>query len=307
MPLISVIVPIYNSEKYLSECLDSIIAQTFTDIEIICIDDGSTDGCGEILQQYRRKDERIKIISRQNGGVSAARNDALEIARGKYLAFVDSDDYVSERFLERLLTSLNKNNGDISGCNFQKIKNGKYRPLEKNSSRVKVYNNALAVLLNRRNFINFSVWNKLYKKEVVGDIRFVEGIFFEDWVFNCCVFTRAKTFCWINERLYGYRLNENSIMRSPFSIKKIQGYAVGIKSVYDYFKENAPEKWQTVRRSRIARTVKMLMNASRRTKNHDIKLQTANTLRNLYAQKLIGFHGLSPVSKIKLLRFLYYK
>ena len=307
MPLISVIVPVYNTERYLPECLDSIIAQSLTDIEIICVNDGSTDGCAEILRQYCRKDKRIKVIEKQNGGLSSARNAAMEAATGRYWAFVDSDDYIAENFLETLLKALEENDADISGCNFQKIKNDNYQIRWKNKGRVKIYDDALTVLLNRRNFIHFNVWNKLYKREIIGDIRFVEGIYFEDWVFNCCVFARAKRFSWLSDKLYGYRLSENSIMRSPFTFKKIEDYALGIRFVYDYFMKNAPEKWQAVRCSRISRTVKMLMNASRRSKNHEIRKQTAETLRNLYASKFIGFKGLSLINKFKLLRFLYYK
>lgn len=307
MPLISVIVPIYNTEKYLSECLDSIIAQTVSDMEIICVDDGSTDKCAEILQQYRQKDERIKIISRTNGGLSAARNDALEIARGEYLAFVDSDDCVADNFLEKLLAAIMESDSDICGCDFQKMKNDKNPVRFKSGGKMKIYDDALSVLLNRRNFIHFSVWNKLYRRKVIGNMRFVEGIYFEDWVFNCCVFSKAKTFCWLSDKLYGYRLSENSIMRSPFSLKKIHDYAVGIEFVYNYFMNNAPEKWKIVRRTRIARTVKMLMNASRRTKNAIIGGQAAETLRRLYADKFIGFAGLSPLNKLKLWWFLHRK
>ena len=307
MPLISVIVPVYNTEKYLPKCLDSIIAQTFTDIEIICVDDGSTDNSAEILKQYRAKDKRLKIITQKNNGLSAARNAALEKAKGKYVSFIDSDDFVADSFLKKLFTALNESKCRISGCDFQKIKDEGGYIKNHNETGKKVYDNALEVLLNRHNFIHFNVWNKLYTREIIGDIRFIEGVYFEDWIFNCCVFSKAEKFCWIDDKLYGYRLSENSIMRSPFSYKKINDYAIGIKAVYKYFSDNLPDKWQKVRRTRISRTVKMLMNASRRSHDENIIRETADTLKELYAANLIGFEGLSLINKIKLLHFLHYK
>lgn len=307
MPKISVIVPVYNAEIYLPECLDSLLNQTFSDIEIICINDGSSDNCAQILADYAKKDSRIKIITQTNKGVSIARNSGLDIASGEYISFIDSDDFVSTCFLEDLFNAIQNTGSDISGCDYKKIKNSGNTTVAKSRTKPKVYPNALEVLLNQRNFIHFNVWNKLYKRKIIGDIRFAEGLYFEDNIFNCCVFANADKFCWISDKLYAYRLTHNSIMRSPFSIKKIQDYTDGIKILHNYFLRTEPEKWQKIRQTRISRTVKMMMNASIRSHNKDILRATSQTLRQLYNQNLICYKGLSLFNKIKLFRFLHYK
>ena len=118
---ISIIIPVYNVEKYLHECLDSIINQTFKDLEIICVDDGSTDKSSEILEEYEQKDKRFTVISQPNKGVSAARNRGMQQAKGKYIMFVDSDDYVHPRFYELLLQALKEEGADIAGCDVKKV------------------------------------------------------------------------------------------------------------------------------------------------------------------------------------------
>lgn len=303
MPKISVIIPIYNVAKYLERCLDSVLAQTFREFEIICVNDGSTDNSLEILQQYAKKDERIKIITQENKGLSEARNVALDVAKGEFIAFADSDDYYAPNFLELLLKTQKDTSVDIVGCDFQKIykSTDSLRP----ASQVypKVYTDALKVLLHKDNFIHFNVWNKLYKREVIGDMRFVPHIYYEDWVFNCCVFEKAQGFAWIKEKLYAYRISNSSIMRSDFNEKKLQDYVHGIYAVHDYFIANAPEKWEKVQQTRIARTIKMMMNSTLRAKNEELKKRTAEKLRVLYTDRIISYHGLAWHNKIKLFYF----
>lgn len=158
-------------------------------------------------------------------------------------------------------------------------------------------------ILHRKNYIHFNVWNKLYRRTVIRDVRFPEGICFEDWVFNTIVFDNAKNFAWINQPLYGYRITNNSIMRSSFNEKKLQDYVCGIKIVYDYYKNK--EKLQIVKRTRIARTVKMMMNSAIRSDNKNIYAQAKRELKALYNQKLIGYRGLSFTNKLKLFKFLH--
>lgn len=269
MPKVSVIIPVYNVEKYLERCLDSVLAQTFQDFEVICVNDGSTDNSLEILQQYVQKDERVKILNQENKGLSEARNVALDVAIGEFIAFADSDDFYVPNFLELLLKSQKDTGVDIVGCDFQKI----YKTTDILTSvfgvHPKVYQDALKVLLHKDNFIHFNVWNKLYKREVIGDMRFVPHIYYEDWVFNCCVFEKAKGFAWIKEKLYAYRISNSSIMRSDFNEKKLHDYVQGIHEVHDYFVAHAPEKWEKVKKTRIARTVKMMMNSALRSKNKE--------------------------------------
>lgn len=305
MPKISVIIPVYRVEKYLARCLDSVMAQTFKDFEVICVNDGSPDNCGDILKQYEKRFNNIKVISQENKGLSAARNAALPYVTGEYVTFIDSDDFIHPQFLEHLYNVQQMTNCDIVGCDFKKIKKSKDCLCGNiNKVKPKIYANALKVLLNKRNFIHFNVWNKLYKREVINDILFVSGMYYEDWVYNCCVFERAENFAWIKDCLYGYQLSDNSIMRSKMTAEKIDSYVLGIKTVYDYFMQHAPEKWEEVKQTRIARTVKMMMNHTKKAKNQELSVYVAKMLNKLKNEKLICYKGLSLKNKFKLFRFL---
>ncbi|MBR1825203.1 MAG: glycosyltransferase [Alphaproteobacteria bacterium] len=304
MPLVSVIIPVYNVEQHLRKCLDSVLEQTFRDMEVICVNDGSTDGSAAILEEYAAKDKRFKIITQKNQGLSAARNNGLAVATAKHIAYVDSDDFVHPRFLEILYSAATENDADVAGCNFCKIFNDAQLP-NLSETQPREYKPALNVLMNRRNFIHFNVWNKLYKQELISDIPFVDGIYFEDWVYNCCVFAKARNFVWINEKLYGYRISDNSIMRSSFTGKKLADYVEGIHCVRKFYKEKYPQLWPLVRDTRIARTVKMMMNSARRSHNSKLIADAKIALKKLYNLKLIGYRGLSLPNKIKLFYFLH--
>ena len=302
MPKISVIVPVYNVERYLPQCLDSIINQTFRDIEIICINDGSTDNSGIILEEYAQKDSRLKVLNQENQGLSVARNNGIAQATGEYISFIDSDDFIHLEFLDTLYQTLIQSNCDIAGCDFQKVYNNEVPVL--GNIKFKKYVSALDVLLNKKNFIHFNVWNKLYKREIIKDIQFVENLYFEDWVFNLCVFAQNTSFAWINEKLYGYRISNQSIVRSQFNHKKLEDYVRGIEIVAEYFQANHPQYWNKVKKFRISRTVKMLMNSTLRSKNISLYNQAQIYLKKLYQQKLISYSGLSCANKIKLFKFL---
>lgn len=297
--------PVYNTAAYLKECVDSILQQSFADFELICVDDGSTDNSAELLAEYNRKDVRVKVVSQKNQGLSVARNSGLDVAKGEFIAFADSDDYYAPNFLELLLKAQKDTHADIVGCDFQKIRKPTDKLKQVSKISPKVYQNALEVLLHRDNFIHFNVWNKLYKREVIGDMRFVPNIYYEDWVFNCCVFERAAGFAWVKEKLYAYRYSDNSIMRSSFNEKKLQDYVIGIREVYAYFMANAPEKWEKVRRTRISRTVKMMMNSTLRAKSKPLRTLTAAALKTLMSEGLISYKGLSLHNRAKLYLFLH--
>ncbi|MCQ2735177.1 MAG: glycosyltransferase [Alphaproteobacteria bacterium] len=304
MVKVSVIVPVYNTAKYLQCCLDSIIGQTLRDIEIVCVNDGSTDESLKILQEYMENDSRIKIISQKNQGLSAARNAGLKIASADYISFVDSDDFIHPEFLEQLYNAIQKTKCDVAGCDFAKIKKNKQLPFAW-KIKTKIYKPAINVLLNKRNFIHFNVWNKLYSKECICDVPFIEGIYYEDWVFNTCVFAKIKSFVWIDAPLYGYRMSENSIMRSSYSLKKMNDYVVGIETVRNFFYRNYEQQWDMVKKTRIARTIKMMMNRAIRSNDVEILWQTKQILKELYARKIIGYNGLAWHNKLKFFRFLH--
>lgn len=202
--LISVIIPLYNAENHIQKCIASIQAQTFKDLEIIIVDDGSSDNSLSICQSIAANDKRIKIIQQKNQGVSIARNTGLDYARGQYISFVDNDDYVSPYMYEYLYRAINEPNIDISMC-YVNITTS-YPTHEKKSSYTSFKEDNKQCLKNlystyNTDYIYMVVWNKLYKKEVLKDIRFKKTAV-EDLVFNNEIFQTIKALTIVPLPLY---------------------------------------------------------------------------------------------------------
>ncbi len=220
MPTISVIVPVYDVEEYLQVCIDSILAQTFKDFELILVDDGSPDNCGSICDEYAAKDSRIKVIHQENGGLSAARNAGLDIASGKYIYFVDSDDTVKARLLESTVLYLERG-AELVVFNHERIySNGKVSPsvhelgtftLSK-ASRASFYINTLLAYS-----IGWEAWNRMFRRDIIEayHLRFADNrhIFAEDMYFSLCYCAHVHEIISIPQSLYCYTVRENSIMR----------------------------------------------------------------------------------------------
>jgi len=217
MPAISVIVPVYNVEQYLEKCLDSIINQTFEDIEIICVNDGSTDNSRKILEEYKNKDNRIKIIDKENGGLSSARNAGMKIARGEFISFIDSDDWVDLTMFEKMYKNITSLNTDISICavhlfdeSMQKINdNEAYFNLSNFDSsfdnKAFSYEDTKAFLMD----VCVMAWNKLYRHSFLQECKaqFPDGLIFEDGPFFFSIFFKTKRVSIVRDLLYYYRIN----------------------------------------------------------------------------------------------------
>ena len=171
---ISVIVPVYKVEPYLSRCLDSIINQTYRNLEIILVDDGSPDRCGEICDEYARQDSRIRVIHKANGGLSDARNHGIDVAIGDYIAFVDSDDYIATDMYEKMLARLELDNSDMVVCNYYRFDEGSAPPKDgyiQLPDRVLTQDEAFDFYLQiGGDYV--SAWNKLYKRTIFDDLRY---------------------------------------------------------------------------------------------------------------------------------------
>ena len=222
--LISVIVPVYKVEKYLNRCVDSIINQTYKNLEIILVDDGSPDNCGKICDDYAKLDKRIKVIHKKNGGLSDARNAGLSVAKGKYIGFVDSDDYISENMYEILYKELVKNKADISICKYIYFKNK--IPEFTTDYEITSYTNKEAILelikIKQRKIQDYA-WNKLYKRKLFKKIRYPKNFVFEDIGTTYLLFYEAKKIINIDCILYAYYDNSNSITsnKNPKNISDI--------------------------------------------------------------------------------------
>lgn len=220
--LISIIVPIYNVEEYLPECIESLINQTYKNIEIILVDDGSKDNCGSICDEYAKKDNRIIVIHKENGGLSDARNKGIDISKGEYLTFVDSDDVVSTQFIEKLYKMILENNCEIAICDYIRFENE--IPKDENI-QVEVETVSNLEILTRvydENVKMIVAWNKIYKKELFEQIRYPVGKINEDQFTTYKVIYNANKIAVSNEKMYYYRSNPNSIMGSNFNEKRLQ-------------------------------------------------------------------------------------
>lgn len=214
--LISVIVPIYKVEKYLSRCVDSIINQTYRNLEIILVDDGSPDNCGKICDEYAKKDVRIKVIHKQNGGLSDARNVAIDIARGDYIAFVDSDDFIAVNMYEVLYKNLKENNADISIANYYRFENEEEVVEANEDGKTTVYNKGeMFEHMYDDYLLTVVAWNKLYKKQIFSEIRYPVGKVVEDAAIIHYLIDKSTKIVITNLQLYYYYQRANSIINTP--------------------------------------------------------------------------------------------
>lgn len=226
---ISIIIPIYKVEKYLSNCIDSVLNQTYKNMEIILIDDGSPDQCGVIADSYKEKDRRVRVIHQENGGLSDARNSGIEVATGKYIVFVDSDDMISEEFVEKMHRYILENNAQISVCKrLTFYEDKRIDRAVKKMPKVKIEDSAEAAkkILYQKGY-DVSAWGKMYLKETFEGVYFPKGYNFEDIPTIYKSFMNADKVVFTNETLYEYLIRENSIETEPFTLKKLDGIYTG--------------------------------------------------------------------------------
>ena len=210
MSEISIIIPVYNVEKYIRKCIDSVLSQTFTDIEVILVDDGSTDDSGKICDEYSRVDSRIKVIHKNNGGLSSARNAGIEIANGKYLGFVDSDDYIANDMFEMLYFNIIKENADLSICGIFHCYESK-KPVV-NSPWYGVLNSEQAIeyaFLGK--FFSVNAVTKLYKRHLFDTIRYPDGKTSEDAFIIVDILSQCNKIVATSKQKYFYFHREGSI------------------------------------------------------------------------------------------------
>lgn len=213
---VSIIIPVYKAEKYLSKCVDSVLNQSYTDLEVILIEDGSPDRCGEICDAYAKKDSRVKVLHKENEGVSMARNAGLEIATGEYVQFVDSDDYLEVQMTEKLINAMEAQKVDMVLCSFYE-KNLNFEKVSKTEEEPGVYNKddfLMRIMNNPYSFHYGVLWNKLFKRTVIEKIRFSSDMDFgEDFIFNLHYLGQIEKIAVIEEPLYYYiRYNTDSLM-----------------------------------------------------------------------------------------------
>ena len=223
MPLISVIVPVYRVEKYLNRCLQSIAGQTFRNLEIILVDDGSPDGSGAICDAWAEKDNRIRVIHKENAGAGAARNTGLDVATGDIVSMIDSDDYLEVHMFAHLL-GLMKDGVDIAECDICWTQRDDLPMEDGSKAEIQVCDVEDAMRLHIRDEIFCQTPpNKLYKRELIGDIRFPEGNLIDDEYFTYRVIGNARKLARSSACMYAYRQQPGSAMHKAFSLRRLQG------------------------------------------------------------------------------------
>lgn len=226
--MISVIVPVYNVEKYLPKCLDSLINQTYTDVEFILIDDGSTDSSGKIADSYKDRDPRFRVFHTENHGLSAARNYGIEHSKGEWLMFVDSDDWVSPSFCETPIRAAHEYNADLVVFWLHRVKKGKITKEDTSKFPKGIVSFEKAI-----SFDGIVAWNKLYKKELFNNIRFPEGMVYEDVATTHKVFRQAERIAFIPDRLYYYVFRKTSISNTRSVKNKRDGFIAYLQRYND--------------------------------------------------------------------------
>ncbi len=238
MPLISAIVPVYKVEPYLFRCIDSILSQTFTDFELILVDDGSPDNCGKICDEYSEKDNRIQVIHKENGGLSSARNAGIDWAfansNSRWLTFIDSDDWIHPRYLEHLLFGAKATNTDVCVC--------EYKQVTELSDFENIHSVKACVLSPEELFVNYHVtattaWGKLYKKSCFESIRYPLGKLHEDEYITYKILFEKERVSYIRESLYFYYSNLDGIIRGEWSPRKFDAICAYEEQI-TYFKKS---------------------------------------------------------------------
>lgn len=215
--MISIIVPIYKVEKYLERCIESIRKQTYSNFEIILVDDGSPDSCPYICDEYAKKDKRIVVIHKKNGGLSDARNAGIKIAKGEYISFIDSDDYIHQDMYECLLNILIENKADIAVCDAVKVYDENCVVKDEGKSRIHVYTGTHAVenIFDAELYLRSVVaWGKLYRKSLFDDVRYPKGKINEDEFTTYRLFYKSDRVVYIDKKYYFYFQRKDSIMGS---------------------------------------------------------------------------------------------
>lgn len=223
MKTISVVIPVYNVEKYLPECLDSVINQIYKNLQIILVDDGSTDSSGKICDEYAEKDNRITVVHQKNAGAGAAKNTGLELIDGDYFSIIDSDDYIELDMYEKMVNSLEKYNSDIAQCLFRNVFvndsfDRKYK-IKGNYPKILTSKNFLKEYLYDWKYAIF--WNKLFKKSLLQNIKFPVGRKIDDEFFTYKLVCNAKKVANIDNILYNYRMRKTSVMNENNSDRLI--------------------------------------------------------------------------------------
>lgn len=295
--LVSVIVPVYNVERYLNRCVESILLQTYSNIEVILVDDGSTDKSGVMCDSFAASDARIRVIHKKNGGLSSARNEGLKRATGDFIAFVDSDDYISSTMIEHLMRDMDDYNADISSIGYCMFDDSS-KAIVNESDTTEVFDklSAIKLLFSKDKFCNFA-WNKLYKKELFDNISFPDGRKMEDLGTTYLLFDKCSVITYNASSEYFYYQREDSILHKVDSTFYRDEMFLTLER-YQFIKDkygNMPENVNF-----------FLTNVFRCYDNIKDDRSFSDTIMNEVNEIYINIRGLLPLKRrVKLFFFIY--
>ena len=214
--MVSIIIPVYNVQDYLARCVDSVLTQTYTDLEIILVDDGSIDISGDICDEYALHDARVRVIHKENGGLSDARNAGLDVARGNYVAFIDADDYVHPSFVELLLKTINETGAQIAVSTWQELKDGdKPRKVKTKRPRCTILTQEEAISsVFYQKKLNHSACSRIFETQLFNNLRFPEGMLYEDLAIIYPLLCKVEKVALINTPMYYYMHRQGSLLHA---------------------------------------------------------------------------------------------
>lgn len=300
--MISVIVPIFNVQKYLNKCIDSICNQTYKDLEIILVDDGSIDDSGKICDEYAHKDSRIKVIHKSNGGLSDARNKGLDVASGEFVAFVDGDDYIHPDMYANLLRVMNDSKADIVCCDYKKVAENEMISADCSKGEYTSYREKDIIRQIWEDNVKTVVqWNKLYKAEIFSKLRYPIGRYHEDSFIIHHILQKCKIYTVVNQELYYYVQRSDSIM-SNFKMKRVEDAVDAYKDRIELFTKTGCREGVLVTKKQIVDELMYIIDTQLRNNN----ISAARQVQRAYRRYFFKYFYLFSHKKYWYL-FIYYR
>ena len=283
---ISVIIPVYNVAPYLEKCVKSVINQSYGDLEIILVDDGSNDGSGKICDELKKTDSRIIVIHQENQGRSVARNRGLDRATGEWIAFLDSDDWLEMEAYEVLLSIAKNYNADITSCLSRVVYNGESNIESNESGDVYEYNDLMSIIseLRKKERLRVEIWTKLWKRELIGDIRFVPEQISEEIHFDRLVFLKAGRIVHIDKTLHNYLVGREGSTNSSFKIERFCVFTEYDQFIHDLESREFNEAALMVCSMAARYLLNMYIEAVDKKQSSDVKKRIIVLFKSYYKQ-----------------------
>lgn len=301
MELVSIVLPIYNVEKYLRKCIETVINQTYTNVEIILVNDGSIDNSLEICKEFKEKDKRIKIINKKNGGLSDARNVGLKNAQGKYICFIDSDDFISEKYIEELHNLIVENNAQIAVCSFENVDEDEKSISKKEIISQVISGKKILEQINDKSFYPASIvaWNKLYDINLFKNIIYPVGKIHEDEFTTYKLYYLAEKVVTTSKCLYYYRKVPTSITNRKFNIKKLDALEA-LEERVKFFKEKDEESLYELALIQYEKVlITHYVNCKRYLKKSNKKQKELLEKYRSYYNEVMGFNKCLIIDKLR--------